>query len=75
MTVQTWEVTCVKCTKLRWPYMAEKPEPYTCMRCRSGVNEGKRESGRRGAASTNARRRHQDGPNGSAHSIRQGEDT
>ena len=64
MANQTYEMTCNQCKELRWPYLREKPDVYTCVRCRSGVNMGKRESGRKGAAAREARRKHQAGPNG-----------
>jgi len=71
--MQTWQMTCVTCGELRWPYLSEKPSEYECMRCKSGVGAGKRESGRRGGTITQARRRHQQSPDGSAHITNKGE--
>lgn len=56
--VQTWEVTCVWCKELRWPYQAEKPDNYTCVRCRSVPEEkrmARQEQAQRSAASKKAR--------------------
>ena len=53
---QGWEVTCVKCDRLKWPYLPEKPRNYICVLCRGGIGAARRESGRKTAASRIARR-------------------
>ena len=46
---QTYEMTCVICEELRWPYLTVKPDQYTCMRCKSGTGASRRISGLKGA--------------------------
>ena len=46
---QTWQVECIKCHLLKWPYCVKKPQRYVCVLCVSGASEGHREAGRRGA--------------------------
>jgi len=56
---QGWEVTCVECEELRWPYLAERPEQYVCVLCRSLSPERKAMLAKRGeriAATKRARR-------------------
>lgn len=62
---QGWEVRCLECGQLKWPYLPEKPMQYVCVLCRSGAGAGKKESGRKGAAAKAARRKQQEATGGS----------
>lgn len=33
--MQTYQVTCRVCGEDRWPHLVERPDEYTCVRCRS----------------------------------------
>ena len=46
MILETYEVKCVQCGKLKWPALPEKPLRYVCVLCRSGVGSKRREAGR-----------------------------
>jgi len=64
MRAQGWEVVCTACGELRWPYLPERPDPYTCTRCRSGAGQAKRAAGKAGYATKMARRKHREAPEG-----------
>lgn len=51
---QTWEVTCSVCREPRWPAAATRPDPYVCVRCRSGAGQARRLATGKGGRATQA---------------------